>query len=144
MFYISVLIAVFGIFAAIIKKREVPESISEMIYVFHNKVFVLWVAAVSFLMTPLLIKSTGLLGGIIALSLFGIAASSAFKKELTTFHYVCGYIVALVTTIAVFVFSPWLFLIWVIYFIAMIANTPSSWLFWAEMVLYLQIILINI
>lgn len=124
---------------AAIKKKDVPESISEIAYIIPHWAFSSWIAIVGILLMPDMMDSLNedrqWIGFLSIVGLMLVASSAYYKTEAKALHYVGGCLCAACASAVVAIIQPCLLFIWIAYAIVMI-KPPRSWLFWGEVVIY--------
>ena len=124
---------------AAIKKKAVPESISEIAYIIPHWAFSSWIVMVGILVMPDMMDSLNedwqWVGFLSIAGLMLVASSAYYKTEAKALHYIGGCLCAVCASVVVALIQPWLLLSWIAYAIIMI-KPPGSWLFWGEVVIY--------
>ena len=116
---ISILLVALFVGAAIWKKKELPESISAMVYVFRWKwLWSIWLVAVSVFtfapVTELLDgKGLGVFGFLPMVCLGFVAVWPLFDKEHVKWHYLLAILGGILSQVAVALLNPMALLLWV-------------------------------
>lgn len=136
MLVLSILLAVAFPAIVIWKTKEIPKSISSMVYVFEGGkrwLWTIWLWAVTFLLAPSLIESMPedfkFMGFLTLLCLTITAAMPLFDKEHERWHHVFGIASCVLSQLCVLFICPWWLLAWVLFPLA-------YWLYYRKDVKY--------
>lgn len=101
-----------------IRKRSLPESISELSYSITDGLFTTWIALISMVVLYLMLVkcSTEMepLALLTATGLFVVAASPYYKQEAGRVHYIGGWTAAICSMLFVAFSTPYLLAGWVV------------------------------
>lgn len=119
---ISLLMAVLYVGAAIIIKKEIPESISSMVYVLPEGgwrwLWTIWIWFQGFLLISPLMDSLPeewrWLGFLTIASLVFCGAMPLFIKEQNKWHNILGVSSGVLSQFCVLVINPWFLFIWIL------------------------------
>lgn len=119
MILISVLTALAGVVGVVVKNKELPKSISSMVYELPKKwqfVWILWVWVIAFTSGIPTIEYLGenvkVIGFVYMAALMFTGALPLFNSEVEKEHYVCAIIAGVVSQVCVALISPWWLLLW--------------------------------
>lgn len=122
MLIISFLLAVALPAAAIWRTKEVPKSISSLVYLFSGNrrwLWTLWLWAVAFTLAPSLIDALSetwqFVGFLTILCLVATGAMPLFVKEKRKWHNVFGISAGVLSQVCVLIAFPWWLLLWLVY-----------------------------
>ena len=122
MLVLSFLLAVALPAIAIWKTRDIPVSISSLVYLFDGNrkwLWSLWLGIVAFTLAPSLIESMPetwkFMGFLTLLSLVLTAAMPLFDKEHERWHHAFGIAAGVLSQICVLLICPWWLLAWVLF-----------------------------
>ncbi len=139
---VIIAIAVISLYlgAMIYADRQIPESISQTVYVLPRKgqwlfTIVIWVMC--FLLTPVLMQvssdSTRFLVFLMAVGLLGVGAMPLVAKEKNTAHYVCAAIAGIASQALVALNQPLCMFLWSMYVgYTLFAKDGSRNMFWVQ------------
>jgi len=139
---VIIAIAVISLYlgAMIYADRQIPESISQTVYVLPRKgqwlfTIVIWVMC--FLLTPVLMQvssdSTRFLVFLMAAGLLGVGAMPLVAKEKNTAHYVCAAIAGIASQALVALNQPLCMFLWSMYVgYTLFAKDGSRNMFWVQ------------
>lgn len=140
MLIISILLVVLNVGITIWRKRELPKSISAMVYDLPEGqsrwLWTIWLWAVSLLMAPSLIEALPttwqFVGFLTIACLVFCAAVPIFEKENKTIHNILGVAACVLSQICVGLICPWWLLLWLLMVAvcvhALIAKEYPRWL----------------
>lgn len=147
MIYISCLIGFLVILlyciAAIIYKKELPNSISQIIYDLGEKwkwTFTIVMFIVAFMITPQLIEILDtpykFIGFMTTLGILGVGADPLVKGESNIIHYMSAIIMGVSSQIIVYITIPYLLYLWIPYIVyTLYENKADKNMFLAEIVM---------
>lgn len=149
MLIISMVIAALYVGAVIFRIRQIPDSISAMVYAYPQLKWqwTLWLWSVAFLFAPCLIEaldaSFEFLGFLTVASLVLCGSMPLFDKDNKTMHYVFGITAGILSQVCVALISPWWLALWVLWVMVFVWKTKdysiSDWqwsVFMAECICY--------
>lgn len=133
--------------AMIYKARQIPESISQTVYVLpmaYKWVYTIVLMAVGFLLVPVLMEisseNTQFLAFLMTGGLLGVGAAPLVTKGRNTFHYVCAAVCGIASQLLVAFNSPPCLLLWFLYVgYTLLAKDVSRHFFWAEVACMLTV-----
>ena len=141
---IALLAAAMVVTIATIKKKGVPDSVSEIAYIIPHWAFSSWIAVVGVLLMPDMMEHLpdGLqfIGFLSVVGLLCVAASSYYRTEAAPLHYVGGILCALCATVVTAIINPLLLLGWLLYLIEMLIAKWRNWCFWGEVVVFVLLV----
>ena len=146
---LALLVTLGVVVRAVIKSKEIPDSLSAIAYVIPHWEFSMWVAVIGILVMPdmmhALSDNTQFIGFLSVVGLFCVAASSYYRTEYAPLHYIGGIMCALCATAVTALIQPFLLLLWSVYLIGMLLMAWRRWCFWAEIVVFtLLVVALNI
>ena len=119
---IAVIIIVLYIGAMIYAGRQIPESISQTVYVMPRTgqlIFAIVMMAVGFLLMPVLMEVssewTQVFAFLMCFGILGVGAAPLVVKEKNTFHYVCAAMCGISSQVLVALNQPLCLLLWFLY-----------------------------
>ena len=126
--------------AMIYTGRQIPESISQTVYVLPRKgqwLFTIVMWSVAFLLIPQLMQistdNTRFLAFLAMGGILGVGASPLVAKEKNTFHYVCAAVSGIASQLLVALNQPLLLLVWFWYVgYTLLAKDGSKNMFWVQ------------
>lgn len=126
--------------AMIYAGRQIPESISQTVYVLPRMgqwLFTVVMWAVAFLLLPQLMQissdNTCFLAFLMIGGILGVGASPLVLKEKNTFHYVCAAVSGITSQLLVALNQPLLLLTWFWYVgYTLLAKDGSKNMFWVQ------------
>ncbi len=139
---VIIAIAVISLYlgAMIYADRQIPESISQTVYVLPRKgqwlfTIVIWVMCI--LLTPVLMQvssdATRFLVFLMAVGLLGVGAMPLVAKEKNTAHYVCAAIAGIASQALVALNQPLCMFLWSMYVgYTLFAKDGSRNMFWVQ------------
>lgn len=137
---ISIIIIATYIGAVIVKEKEIPESISSIVFHLPKKwewafTIVLWL--VGFSIVPMLMEksadNTRVLAFFMVAGILGVGSSPLVAKERNTFHKVCAVVAGVTSQCLVALNQPLLLLTWSLYVgYTLVAKDVSKNFFWVE------------
>lgn len=144
---IAVIIIVLYICAMIYAGGQIPESISQTVYVMPKAgqcVFTIVMMSEGFLLVPVLMdisaEWTQILAFLMTGGILGVGAAPLVAKEKNTFHYVCAAVSGIASQVLVALNQPICLLAWFLYFgYILFAKDVSRHVFWAEVSCVLSI-----
>lgn len=123
------------------RKGTMPDSVSEVAYIFPKWVFTVWIAFVAMLLMPKLMASLPedrqWLGFLVAASAFCVAASPYYKTENKVLHYGGGVLCAIIALMVVTILHPWVLLS----LVAVLFAPKKQMFVCSEIMVYLQLFL---
>ena len=141
---IALLVAAMVVTIATIKKKGVPDSVSEIAYIIPHWAFSSWIAVVGVLLMPDMMEHLpdGLqfIGFLSVVGLLCVAASSYYRTEAAPLHYVGGILCALCATVVTAIINPLLLLGWLLYLIEMLIAKWRNWCFWGEVLVFVLLV----
>ncbi len=126
--------------AMIYAGRQIPESISQTVYVLPRKgqwLFTIVMWTVAFILLPQLMQistdNTRFLAFLAMGGILGVGASPLVAKEKNTFHYVCAAVSGIASQSLVALNRPLLLLVWFWYVgYTLLAKDGSRNMFWVQ------------
>ena len=141
---IALLVAAMVVTIATIKKKGVPDSVSEIAYIIPHWAFSSWIAVVGVLLMPDMMEHLpdGLqfIGFLSVVGLLCVAASSYYRTVAAPLHYVGGILCALCATVVTAIINPLLLLGWLLYLIEMLIAKWRNWCFWGEVLVFVLLV----
>lgn len=137
---IAITIIALYLCAMIYTGRQIPESISQTVYVQPRKgqwLFTIVMWSVAFLLIPQLMQistdNTRFLAFLAMGGILGVGASPLVVKEKNTFHYVCAAVSGIASQLLVALNQPLLLLVWFWYVgYTLLAKDGSKNMFWVQ------------
>lgn len=155
---ISILLVALYVGAAIWTRRELPDSISAMVYLLPKGDYMwlwsIWLIAVSLLTFPPVIgildaDGKGVLGFLPMVCLAFVAVWPLFDTDHKVWHYVLGFLAGVFSQVCVVYICPWWLLLWLV-MVAMavyayVVTEYPAWLrgkgiFVAECICYMSVV----
>ena len=137
---LPIIIALAGVGYAYHRTREIPESVSAIAYVMPHWAFSSWIALTGISMLPPMMDALPddwqWVGFLSIVGLLIVASSSYYRTEATTLHWAGGILCAVCALIVVAIARPWLLLLWIPFFIALMKWPNDKWFFWCEVMVY--------
>lgn len=137
---IAITVIVLYVGAMIYTGRQIPESISQTVFVLPRKgqwlfTVVMWV--VGFLLMPVLMEKvseqTQFIAFLMVSGILFVGASPLVLKEKNTIHYVFAAVAGIASQLLVALNQPLLLLLWFLYIgYTLLAKDGSKNLFWVE------------
>lgn len=141
---LPIIIALAGVGYAIYRTKEIPESVSTIAYIMPHWAFSVWIALTGLSTLPFVLESLPngwqWVGFLSVVGLLIVASSSYYKTEEKTLHWVGGILCAVCALIVVAIARPWLLLLWIPFFIALMKWPNGQWFFWCEVMVYALLI----
>lgn len=133
MLIISIVLAASFIVAASILKKQIPESISSLEFVYPHGVWTIWLWLVTILITPSLLdampENWKFLGFLTIGCLMFVGAMPLIPTEHNTAHNILGVTAGILSQLCVLLINPqwlWIWSVWVVTFIIMTMNKSLS------------------
>lgn len=140
---LPIIIAMTGVGYAIYRTKEIPESVSSIAYIMPHWAFSVWIALTGLSTLPFILEALPSgwqwVGFLCVVGLLIVASSSYYKTEKKTLHWIGGILCAVCALIVVAIVRPWLLLLWIPFFIALMKWPNDQWFFWVECAVFLQI-----
>lgn len=122
---LSAIVAVVYVATATARVKELPESISALVYSLRRPyqfLWTLWVWVVTFLLTPPILSAMEdsafqFLGFITVAALAFCGAMPLVRGQRNTGHYVCALIAAVLSQLCVMFICPYFLLLWGVFII---------------------------
>ena len=136
---------------ATIKNKEIPNSISQIVYGFSEKwkwVFTVVMLIVGFMIAPQLLEVIQnplykFLGFFTVLGIFGVGFDPLVKGEKNIVHYVSAVIMGISSQIIVYMIMPQLLYLWIPYVLyTLYENKSDKNMFIAEMVMLISLCIV--
>jgi hypothetical protein len=136
MFLLSILLVALYLGAAIWRKRELPESISAMVYLLPEGgwrwLWSFWLWIVSLLTTIPVIsildtRNMAYLGFFTLASLVFVGAWPLYRPETRKAHYIGGSAAGILSQVCVLVICPWWLMLWLLFTGVDIAARYDKW-----------------
>lgn len=151
MIIISIVLAVLFIGTAIALKKQVPESISSLEYVYPHGLWTIWLWCVTILITPSLMDAIQedwkFLGFLTVVCLMFVGAMPLIPTESNKVHNILGVTAGILSQLCVLIINPqwlWLWAVWaVVFVIKTLDKSLSEWkwsVFLAETVCFTSLI----
>ena len=141
---LPIIIAMTGVGYAIYRTKEIPESVSSIAYIMPHWAFSVWIALTGLSTLPFILEALSdgwqWVGFLSIVGLFIVASSSYYKTEEKTLHWVGGILCAECALIVVAIARPWLLLLWIPFFIALMKWPNDKWFFWCEVMVFALLI----
>lgn len=119
MLTLSILLVALYVGAAIWKERELPESISAMVYVLPKQeqwLWTLWIWAITLLLAPTLFDTIGEDFGAVAhcfaTSMMFVGAMPLIRNETNKAHNALGIAAGIFSQVCVVIINPWWLMTW--------------------------------
>lgn len=117
----SLVLAVGFVLAAIIKKKELPESISSLVYLFskgYQWVWTVWIWLVAITLSVPMIEAlpavAEVAGFFLFVSLGFVGAMPLVYKEQNLWHNIFGIAAGVISQVCVAIINPWWLMVWVL------------------------------
>lgn len=144
---LSVIMAVLYVGAAIIIKRQIPESISSMVYILPEGgwrwLWTIWLWSEGFLLivplTDALPDEWRIIAFLTIASLVFCGAMPLFVKEQNKWHNILGVSSGILSQLCVLIINPWYLSIWILMISAL--RIKNKIVFIAEAICYITILL---
>ena len=137
---LPIIIALIGVGYAIYRTKEIPESVSSIAYIMPHWAFSVWIALTGLSTLPFILEALSdgwqWVGFLSIVGLLIVASSSYYKTEEKTLHWVGGILCAVCALIVVAIARPWLLLLWIPFFLALMKWPNDKWFFWTEVMVY--------
>ena len=141
---LPIIIALIGVGYAIYRTREIPESVSSIAYIMPHWAFSVWIALTGLSTLPFILEALSdgwqWVGFLSIVGLLIVASSSYYKTEEKTLHWVGGNLCAVCALIVVAIARPWLLLLWIPFFLALMKWPNDQWFFWCEVMVFALLI----
>ena len=142
---LSLIIFATGLIWAVLKKKEMLDSVSECAYIMPHWAFSVWMALTAIILLPFLIERLSedwqFLGFLAVVGALIVAASGYYKTEAKTLHYVGGSLAFVMAQIVATITIPLLLLLWVPLIGVLLWKRPKEWLFYVEIIGYLMVLI---
>lgn len=134
---ISILLVALYVGAATWKERELPESISAMVYLLPEGgwrwLWSIWLWAVAFLtlipaISILDLRGTAYAGFITLACLVFVGAWPLFNKDTEKEHYIGGSAAGIMSQVCVLLINPWMLALWLLLAGMDISSRYKKWL----------------
>ena len=141
----ALVVALAVVFYATKKNNGIADSISEIGYIIPHWAFSIWIAVIGMLVMPdimeVLPDGIQFIGFLSVAGLFCVAASSYYRTEAAPLHYIGGVMCAICATIVTAFVEPLLLCVWPAYLMGMHIVQWQRWCFWAEVVVFLVLVI---
>ena len=142
---LALLVALAVVVFVTIKSDEIPDSISAIAYIIPHWTFSVWIAVIGMMIMPDVIvtlpDNLQFIGFFSVVGLFFVAASSYYRTEAAPLHYIGGIMCAVCATIVSALISPLFLFVWPVYLMSMHMIAWQQWCFWAEIVVFLVLVI---
>ena len=144
----SIVLAVLFVGTATALKKQIPESVSAMVYAFPFKwLWTIWLWAVTILITPSLLDAMPedwkFLGFLTVACLMFVGAMPLFDKENNSLHNIFGFSAGILSQVCVALISPWWLTLWFSYVLLTAGIwrwTEGKGVFFMECICYLTLV----
>lgn len=124
-------------------KNDMLDSVSEVAYIIPHWAFTIWIALVGGLLMPDIMEhlpeNWQWVGFLCVVGLFCVGASSYYRTQERTLHYVGGFLWGVCATVVV-ILNCWpLLLGWILYVVLMWLSRWRCYTFWSEYVITAQL-----
>lgn len=113
-----------------IKAKYLPNSISSFSYISGNLLFTCWVIVIAIALlyptSKVLPTNLSWLALLQSVSLFLVAASPDYKKELTIIHFIGGYLFGIISQVIVYMLFPYALVGWILFLIPIFVKPLRS------------------
>lgn len=143
---ISIIMAVLYVGAAIIIKREIPVSISSLVYILPEGrwrwLWTIWIWITGLLLIVPLIDALPdewkFLGFFTIASLMFCGAIPLFIEEYNTWHNILGVAAGILSQVCVVIINPWYLTLWILILSALLMKSKT--VFISEVICFISLV----